>query len=522
MAAMEVATARTRMARRAGAVRKYVAELTDAIEERDLAMVEMRWINDVSGCLVCERDSFNKLSEVVLDDEDDEGLREGDAKNIAEFKASVQEALRLATTCHSMKSLDIATQMLETNLLKLEQHFDIEPEKNYAASLKLCCQLQDSLVVTIGNSCLKETHPQRLAADTAMTAYLELTAKINKPHKPSEVKPRLSSETGLGGMKYALHSAPMFSGDQKDFQAFWAEFKQIHSTPHFSEAAKLAYLKQGQLDPDIRRRIGENIENGDVYEDVIEKFKKQFDRPRQMHKIYVGSILQLAQMKPHRSAILDCVNTVNSAINGMKRLGQCDVESVLTSVVEDLLPSQLKPRWSDVTLGDKKVPPISKLLEFLEERADQPQYEEDKGSSSPSWNSEKKALNKQRVGPKKGSVNVTVTQPPQSSPQHTEPQAVRPAAAGKGQQRPSQTVTFAIRYTCPECSEAHYAFSCPKFREKTVSQRKSFVNSHSLCFKCLKPGHGVGDCRNKINCRVCEGRHHVMLHPAEGERTPPL
>ena len=114
-------------------------------------------------------------------------------------------------------------------------------------------------------------------------------------------------------MKYALHSAPTFSGDQKDFQSFWAEYKQIHITPHFSEAAKLAYLKQGQLDQDIKRRIGENIENGDSYADVIEKFRKQFDRPRQMHKIYVSSILQLTQVKPCRSSILDCVNTVNSA-----------------------------------------------------------------------------------------------------------------------------------------------------------------------------------------------------------------
>ena len=328
MAAMETTTARTRMARRAGAVRKYITELTNAIEELDLAAVEMRWINDVSGCLVCERDSFNKLSEVVLDDENDEGLREADEKSISDFKASVQEALSLASICHSMKSLAIATQMLENNMTKLEQHFELEPEKNYTASLKLCCQLQDSLVVTLGNSCLKDNHPQRVAADQAMTTYLELTARVNKPHK-EDSKPRLSSETGLGGMKYALHSAPTFSGDQKDFQSFWSEFKQIHNTPHFSEAAKLAYLKQGQLDLDIKRRISENIENGDAYSDVIEKFTRQFDRPRQMHRIYVNSIMQLPQVKPLRSSILDCVNTVNSAINGMKRLGQCEVEYLI-------------------------------------------------------------------------------------------------------------------------------------------------------------------------------------------------
>ena len=48
------------------------------------------------------------------------------------------------------------------------------------------------------------------------------------------------------------------------------------------------------------------------------------------------------------------------------------------------------------------------------------------------------------------------------------------------------------------------------------------MTSHSLCFKCLKPGHGVGECRNKVSCRVCEGRHHVMLHQAEGGSATPI
>ena len=517
---MEPATARARMARRAEAVRKHVTELTEAIEDRDLSTVEMRWINDVSGCLVGERVSFNSLAEVVLDDEMDEGMRETDAQSIKEFRAGVQEALRQATICHSMKSLDIATQMLQTNLHKLEQHFDADPDKNYTASLKLCCQLQDSLVVAIGTSCLKETHPRRIAADQAMTEYLELNAKINKPHKTLETKPRLSSETGLGGMKYALHSAPTFSGDQKDYQSFWAEFKQIHDTPHFSEAAKLAYLNQGQQDLDIKRRIAENIENGDPYADVVDKFRKQFDRPRQMHKIYVKNIVQLPPIKPYRSSILDCVNVINSAVNGMKRLGQFDMDSVLTSLIEDLLPSQLKARWSDATLGEKKVPPIGKLIAFLEERADQPQYM-DKVQGSPSGNIEKRSFIKQKATPKKGTVNVSQTQPLLPHPQQIEPQPVRSPAVERVQHRTGQGVVYPIKYTCPDCSEAHYAFSCPRFKEKTVSQRKAYVNNHSLCFKCLKPGHGVGECRNRVVCRICEGRHHVMLHPTEGENSTP-
>ena len=278
MAAMTPATVRARMGRRVEAVRKIVADLTTATEDKALSAVDIRWIKDVSGCIMTERGRFDALAEVVLDEEDDEGVRETDARVITEFKGYVQEALRLAAMCHSMKSLDVSTQLLRTNTKRLRNQVRDEPDKNHGPSLKLCSQLQDALVATMQASSVEETHPQRIAADLATNEYLELAASIVQPYTSAEVKPRLSSETGLGGMKYALHAAPTFSGDQKDFQSFWAEFKQIHETPQFSEAAKLAYLKQGQQDPDIKRRIAENIENGDEYSDVIDKFRKGPDK----------------------------------------------------------------------------------------------------------------------------------------------------------------------------------------------------------------------------------------------------
>ena len=103
-----------------------------------------------------------------------------------------------------------------------------------------------------------------------------------------------------------------------------------------------------------------------------------------------------------------------------------------------------------------------------------------------------------------------------SHPQQVEPQSSRRPSDDRGQDRGGQGMSYQIKYTCPECSEYHYAFSCPRFKEKTVSQRKAHVSTHSLCYKCLKPGHGVGECRNKVNCRICEGRHNVLLHPSEG------
>ena len=46
----------------------------------------------------------------------------------------------------------------------------------------------------------------------------------------------------------------------------------------------------------------------------------------------------------------------------------------------------------------------------------------------------------------------------------------------------------------------------------TPSQRKQFVQSKNLCFKCLRPGHAIANCPSKFSCRHCSKKHHSLLH----------
>ncbi|XP_044312531.1 uncharacterized protein LOC123037101 [Drosophila rhopaloa] len=43
-------------------------------------------------------------------------------------------------------------------------------------------------------------------------------------------------------------------------------------------------------------------------------------------------------------------------------------------------------------------------------------------------------------------------------------------------------------------------------------QRRSFVKEKSLCYNCLRPGHGVSKCKSTYKCRQCRGNHHSLLH----------
>ncbi|XP_070138640.1 uncharacterized protein [Drosophila bipectinata] len=46
----------------------------------------------------------------------------------------------------------------------------------------------------------------------------------------------------------------------------------------------------------------------------------------------------------------------------------------------------------------------------------------------------------------------------------------------------------------------------------SVGQRISFAKEKSLCYNCLKPGHGVRRCKSTFNCRHCKAQHHTLLH----------
>ncbi|XP_046601937.1 uncharacterized protein LOC124295559 [Neodiprion lecontei] len=65
--------------------------------------------------------------------------------------------------------------------------------------------------------------------------------------------------------------------------------------------------------------------------------------------------------------------------------------------------------------------------------------------------------------------------------------------------------------SCACCKGNHYIAFCSTFRDKSLDQRREVVSAKKLCFNCLGP-HQQKDCRSNKTCRVCNGRHHSLLH----------
>ena len=68
---------------------------------------------------------------------------------------------------------------------------------------------------------------------------------------------------------------------------------------------------------------------------------------------------------------------------------------------------------------------------------------------------------------------------------------------------------------CHYCREGHKLKECREFQALNIKERKLFVCSRKICFKCLTVNHMVKDCFAKSHCAKpgCMSQyHHTLLH----------
>ena len=79
-----------------------------------------------------------------------------------------------------------------------------------------------------------------------------------------------------------------------------------------------------------------------------------------------------------------------------------------------------------------------------------------------------------------------------------------PSAAGLFVENQSSNAT-----QCTFCKQQHPTASCHVVTNKMA--RKEYLKKQGRCFICLRKSHLARDCRSKISCFKCSGRHHVSL-----------
>lgn len=73
---------------------------------------------------------------------------------------------------------------------------------------------------------------------------------------------------------------------------------------------------------------------------------------------------------------------------------------------------------------------------------------------------------------------------------------------------------------CPYCSNSeHYLNQCCNFSKLTVEQKSTWVKTNKKCWSCGR-AHQAANCRLKITCKQCKGKHLDALHDVNTKSAP--
>ena len=161
------------------------------------------------------------------------------------------------------------------------------------------------------------------------------------------------------------------------------------------------------------RQLCKPSDDGSYYEKAVAELQDQFDKPRTMHGVYLEDVLKIGPVKPTRASLLTCASTLSDSLDGLNRLKQTDVYSILTSIAVGFLPEKLRMAWEEKTEDNREVPSVVELIAFLRKRAAMPHY----GEKTSSHHATDRKPFKQQQSRHKASVHVALSQPPQQPEQ---------------------------------------------------------------------------------------------------------
>ena len=494
-------------------VQEIREELAMKLEDPDYDKLDCKWLEDTENRL----DSYEKLGyrnkSKLTAQEPDAGLKKEDIRQWKALRELVNHSTEVCRKLIAMREVHGKVLTADRVLAQLRDKKLENPHRDYSTSVKRISDKVTEISEILEASTIPSDHKLRTRAmelEIALEDMEIVDSLLATPDSKTSLKDRPEPP------KIQAIAPPTFSGRQRDWQAFWTAFKDIHKCYKYSESAKLAYLRQAQKDVSLYNQLCQNVANGDSYSDVVAGLIDQFDRPREDHRIYLENVVKMQPVRATRSSLMSCATTLQSSLDGLIRLKQLDAHSIFTTLVEPLLPDKVKDKWEEATVDRKTVPPVSDLIAFLRKRAALPQYADKIQASVPA---ERKPHRQQR----QGSVYVAtaapappVSQPASSITKSYSSKSTTSKSNTSNTSKPtSTTTTYLCRYSCPLCPESHYAWACSIFKEKTLAQKGDHVQQHSLCKNCLKPGHGHTECKSRYSCQTCSEKHNTLLHPAQ-------
>lgn len=268
-------------------------------------------------------------------------------------------------------------------------------------------------------------------------------------------------------------SLPEFSGSYDQWTQFHETFESlVDSNTSLTNVQKFYYLKS-ILKGDAFQTISSLTATDDNYSIAWDLLKERYQNKKAIIHTHVKSIFTLIPIKDDTHTNLrKFLDTFQKHFRSLEKLGE-DVahwNTLLIFLLTSKLNSVTRQEW-EIFSKNKDSPSVADFINFMTDRCRLLE------------SMDLKAYNAKSVSNNKAFSHFST-----------------------------------VSNQCPMCDEKHFVYACKKFNNLPINARYNEVKRMALCTNCLRSGHSASQCKSTHSCRICQKKHHSLLH--NNSRTP--
>ena len=272
---------------------------------------------------------------------------------------------------------------------------------------------------------------------------------------------------------------PKYKGEATKWHSFWDSFKSaVHENTTLSAIERFNY-RISLLEGAAYQAVQGLTITEDNYNSAIELLHERFGKPQQIISAHMDELLKIqgCNDSDRHSSLRYVYDKITVHIRGLASLGVDSAQygSLLIPIVMAKVPSELRLRIARVT--KESVWKIDDLLEVIRQEVEAREVSE--------------------------RVKASDQRPPTIQRNKSSTASSLLSKSETDSERRNTNIH------CAYCNDQHHSASCERFTDP--KSRRDILFETKRCFKCLRTGHQVKDCKKPNNCRNCGGNHHQSV-----------
>ncbi|XP_070854731.1 uncharacterized protein [Drosophila suzukii] len=229
----------------------------------------------------------------------------------------------------------------------------------------------------------------------------------------------------------------------------------IYNKRHLSNTQKFHHLKTLLVD-EAANLVRHLAITGTAYNAAWERLKERYNRPWHIVNSFLEQFMSLpATTRIDATVLWKVSDGANEIIRGLDMVNQTGRDCWIIYLALEKLDADTRRRWVERRM-ETDSPTLEELFKFLGSRC------------------EELELSKRELA-----TGSNTTKHPEK------------------RKRITQSMVAVESSGCTKCSSTeHTLYGCQPFLDMSGLQRRSFVKEKSLCYNCLRPGHGVNRCKS--------------------------